>query len=131
MTFRTTVEGNVYEDKVSPNSRGWVFSQNASWKKDNSPIQADLYAAYFNTFDYNSRVYSSEKNMLYSFSIPSFSGEGLRFSAVLRYNLTKNLYISAKAAWTHYYDKDIIGTDQEEIEGRDKIDLYALLRWKF
>ena len=131
MTFRTTLEGNLYNDNISPESRGWVISQNASWKKADSPVQADIFAAYFNTSDYNTRVYSNEKNMLYSFSIPSFYGEGIRLTGVLRYNFTKNLYISAKAAWTHYYDRDIIGSALEEIEGRNKIDIYAQLRWKF
>ena len=131
MTFRTTMEGNVYDDKNSPSGRGWVISQNMSWKKAEHPVQADLFAAYFNTSDYNTRVFSNEKNMLYSFSIPSFYGEGIRLTAVLRYNFTKNVYISAKAAWTHYYDRDVIGSDLEEIKGRDKIDLYAQLRWKF
>ena len=131
MTFRTTLEGNIYDDNTSPSGSGWVISQNASWKKAEHPVQADLFAAYFNTSDYNTRVYSNEKNMLYSFSIPSFYGEGIRLTAVLRYNFSKNVYISAKAAWTHYYDRDKIGTGLEEIEGRDKIDLYAQLRWKF
>ena len=131
MTFRTTLEGNIYEDNTSPSGNGWIISQNASWKKANHPVQADLFAAYFNTSDYNTRVFSNEKNMLYSFSIPSFYGEGIRLTAVLRYNLTKNLYISAKAAWTRYYDRETIGSNLEEIEGRDKIDLYAQLRWKF
>ena len=131
MTFRTTFESNVYNDNISSTSHGWIISQNASWKKAESPVQADMYAAYFNTSDYNTRVFSNEKNMLYSFSIPSFYGEGIRLTAVLRYNFTKNLYISAKAAWTHYYDRDIIGSGLEEIEGRDKIDLYAQLRLKF
>ena len=131
MTFRTTLEGNFYNDNRTPESSGWIISQNMSWKKSNSPIQADMYAAYFKTSDYNTRVYSNEKNMLYSFSIPSFYGEGIRLTAVLRYNFTKNMYISAKAAWAHYYDRDIIGSALEEIEGRNKIDLYAQLRWKF
>ena len=131
MTFRTTLEGNIYEDKITPNNQGWVISQNMSWKKVDSPIQADLFAAYFKTTDYNTRIYSNEKNMLYSFSIPSFYGEGVRLAAVLRYNFTKRLYIQTKAAWVHYYDRDIIGSGLEEIEGRNKMDLYAQLRWKF
>lgn len=131
ITFRTTMEGNIYDDDISSSSQGWILSQSMGWKKANSPIQADLHAAYFNTNDYNTRVFSNEKNMLYSFSIPSFYGEGTRLSVVLRYNFTKRLYISAKAAWTHYYDRDIIGSGLEEINGRDKIDLYAQLRWKF
>ena len=131
MTLRTTAERNVYNDNISSPEHGWVIAQNAGWKKNESPFQTDIYAAYFNTTGYNSRIYSNEKNMLYSFSIPSFYGEGIRLSAVLRYNFTPQLYISAKAAWTHYYDRDIIGTGTEEIEGRNKTDLYAQLRWKF
>ena len=131
MSYRTTLEGNFYEDNITPSSRGLVFSQNASYKKGESPVQFDIFAAYFKTTDYNTRIFSSEKNMLYSFSIPSFYGEGIRLTAVLRYNFSKNLYIQTKAAWVHYYDRDVIGTDNEEIEGHDKIDLYAQLRWKF
>jgi hypothetical protein len=131
MSLRTTMEGNIYDDKISPSGRGWIISQNASYKKSGSPIQTDFFAAYFKTTDYNTRIFSNEKNMLYSFSIPSFYGEGVRLSAVLRYNFSKQLYIQAKAAWVHYFDRDVIGSDLEEIEGRNKIDLYAQLRWKF
>jgi hypothetical protein len=131
MSFRTTFESNVYDENISSPSRGWVISQNAGWKNMKSPIQVDVYAAYFKTSDYDSRIYSNEKNLLYSFSMPSFYGEGLRLSAILRYNFNPRLYLSVKAAWTHYFDRDTIGTDSEEIEGKNKTDLYAQLRWKF
>jgi hypothetical protein len=131
MTLRTTIEGNVYDEHLSSAERGWVVSQNAGWKNPNSPVQIDAYASYFNTTDYDSRIYSNEKNLLYSFSMPSFYGEGVRLSAVLRYNFTPRLYLSVKAAWTYYYDRDTIGTDTEEIEGKNKTDLYAQLRWTF
>jgi hypothetical protein len=131
MTFRSTIEGNVYDDPISSLGRGWAISQNAGWGNTESPVQIDAHVAYFNTTDYNTRIYSYEKNMLYSFSIPSFYGEGIRLSAVVRYHFTPKLYISAKAAWTHYYDRDVIGTGTEEIEGRNKTDLSVQLRWKF
>lgn len=131
MTFRTTIEGNLYDEQVSATTRGWVVSQSAGWKSPQSRLQADLYAAYFKTDDYNTRIYSNEKNLLYSFSIPSFYGEGIRFSTVIRYHLTKKLYFSMKGAWAHYYDRATIGSNLEEIEGCDKIDLYAQVSWKF
>ncbi|MDR1525447.1 MAG: helix-hairpin-helix domain-containing protein [Tannerella sp.] len=131
MTLRTTIEGNVYDEYISSAERGWVVSQNAGWKKPDSPVQIDVYAAYFNTTGYESRIYSNEKNMLYSFSMPFFYGEGIRLSTVLRYNFNPRLYLSVKAAWTHYYDRNTIGTDTEEIAGHDKTDLSAQLRWKF
>ena len=131
MNFRTTFEGNMYDEKDSPVTRGWVISQSVGWKGEKSPVQADFYAAYFNTDDYNTRIYSNEKNMLYSYSIPSFYGEGIRITTVFRYYLTRKIYLSVKAAWVRYYDRSVIGSGLEEIDGRDKIDLQAQISWKF
>ena len=131
MALRTTIEGNVYDETVTSASRGWVISQNAGWKGVDFPLQVDFYAAYFKTDDYNTRIYSSEKNMLYSFSIPSFYGEGTRLTTVLRYYLTRKFHFSMKAAWAHYFDRNTIGTNLEMIDGRDKIDLYMQINWKF
>jgi hypothetical protein len=130
MSFRTTFESNMVDDQSS-DAHGWVISQSAGWNGANVPLQADFYVAYFKTDDYNTRIFSNEKNMLYSFSIPSFYGEGMRLSTVLRYNITRKLYFSMKAAWVRYYDRELIGSGLEEIEGRDKIDLYAQVSWKF
>jgi hypothetical protein len=131
MNFRTSFETNLYKDEVVSSRRGRVISQSAGWKSANSSVQADVYVAYFNTDDYATRIFSHEKNLLYSFSIPSFSGEGVRSATVLRYNFTPDLSLSSKIAWVHYYDRELIGSGLEEIEGRDKIDLSVQLRWKF
>ena len=131
MNFRTTLEGNLYDEKVATVTRGWVVSQSAGWKSEKSPVQADFYAALFKTDDYNTRIYSNEKNMLYSYSIPSFYGEGIRLTSVGRYYFTQKIYFSLKAAWVHYYDRNTIGTGLEEIEGSDKFDLQAQISWKF
>ena len=131
MTFRTTFEGNMYDEPVKPVTQGWVISQSIGWRGQNSPIQADFYGAYFKTDDYNTRIYSNEKNMLYAFSIPSFYGEGIRLSTVMRYYMTKKLNFSFKAAWAHYFDRQTIGSGLEEIAGNNKVDIYAQLSWKF
>jgi hypothetical protein len=49
----------------------------------------------------------------------------------LRYDFSRNFYASLKAAWAHYFDRDSIGTGLEEIAGKDKIDVYAQIRWTF
>ena len=67
----------------------------------------------------------------YAFNMPSFYGDGMRFALTFRLDIWKRLSLSANLAHTHYWDRDLIGTDTEEISGSDKTDLYALLRWKF
>ena len=123
-------EGILYREQ-DQTSRGWMVSQSVGWKPRKDRIQLDLYAAWFHTDDYDTRIYSYEKNLLYSFYTASFYGEGTRLTLVGRWNLTRQLALQAKWAWTHYFDREEIGSGLELIEGSDKIDLYLLLRWKF
>ena len=94
-------------------------------------LQIVCYLALFHSDYFNSRVSSYEKNILYAFNMPSFYGDGMRSALTFRLDIWKRLSLSAKLAHTHYWDRDLIGTDTEEISGSDKTDLYALLRWKF
>ncbi|MDR2145471.1 MAG: helix-hairpin-helix domain-containing protein, partial [Tannerella sp.] len=112
--LRTTFERSFYENSANTN-KGWLISQNFGYNNAEKPFKIDVFAAYFNTDDFNSRIYAYEKNLLYSFSIPSFYGEGVRLSSVLRYDFSRNFYASLKAAWAHYFDRDSIGTGLEEI----------------
>ena len=82
-------------------------------------------------FSYFILLFSITYYLLYSFYTASFYGEGTRLTLVGRWNLTRQLALQAKWAWTHYFDREEIGSGLELIEGSDKIDLYLLLRWKF
>ena len=44
---------------------------------------------YFETDDYNSRIYAYENDLLYSFSIPVFYDKGFRYYLNFNYGLTK------------------------------------------
>ncbi len=129
-TLKTAADG-VYYDEQSKKSLGWMVSQGAGWKPSSLPFQSDVYVAYFHTDDYYSRIYSYEKNILYSFSMPSFYGKGIRMSLSFRWNILERLSLSAKIGHTYYLDRDVIGTEQEEIDGHNKTDIYVLLGYKF
>ena len=61
----------------------------------------------------------------------SFYGKGVRLALSFRWDIVKQLSVSAKLGYTYYADRDVVGTDLEEIEGNIKADIYTLLRWKF
>lgn len=128
--FRTSLDGVIYA-KDKANSKGWMFSQSAGWKPSTLPFQADVYMAYFHTDDYQSRISSFEKNILYAFSMPSFYGKGFRAALSFRIDITKHISVSGKVAHVQYTDREVIGFALEEISGRGKTDIYTLLRWKF
>lgn len=131
LLMRTSADAVLYSEESGERSKGVMLAQSCGWRPASLPFQGDLYAAWFYTDDYSARISSYEKNILYAFNMPSFYGRGVRLSATLRWDIVDRLALSAKLAHTYYADRDVIGTEQEEIEGRNKTDLYVLLRWKF
>jgi hypothetical protein len=129
--FKTSVDGSLYNEKDDSRSKGLMAAQCIGWQPGRLPFQTDLYAAYFRTDDYNTRLSTYEKNILYAFHTLQMYGKGIRFSARLRWDTSDSFSLFAKLASTHYTGRNATGTGLEEIEGNTKTDLSLLLRWKF
>lgn len=93
-----------------------------------SALKWEVQGSYFHTDDHDSRVYISEKNLLYTFYTPSFSGRGWRWGIHLRWNFRKWGMVMAKWGQTRYADRDVIGSGNDQITGSVKSDLQLLLR---
>ena len=65
------------------------------------------------------------------FSNSSLYGQGMRFSLLTRYELSKHLIFQIKYGLTYYSDRKTIGTAMEQINGNVKSDLYLQVRVKF
>lgn len=127
-SFDWVLNGNR---KTGRTSAGWMAAQSAGCKLPVFPLQITMYAAYFHTAGYESRIASYEKNILYAFSMPSCYGEGIRLALSFKIEAVKNGSFSAKIAGTKYFDRDKIGSGLEEITGSIKIDLYTAIQLKF
>lgn len=110
-------------------SNGYMVSEHFGWQKNN--WQLNLATGYFNTDDYNSRIYLYERQMQHDIAFPMFYGEGLRMAFYVRTDITKNLRLSAKLGYTNYFDRSVIGTGQQQIAQSHTTDLDLQLRWKF
>lgn len=130
---RSSVDGILYaEEKTEEESRkGIMIAQSFGWKPLKLPLQSDFYLAWFHTDQYATRISSYERNLLYSFYMPSFYGKGIRLAATFRWDIAKRLSFSFKIGHTRYADREVIGTNLEEIEGKRKTDFYSNLKWKF
>ena len=95
------------------------------------PLNGSLSGSWFRTDDYNSRVYLYEPGLLYAFSNYTFYGKGIRCAFNLRYDYKRKLSFQAKCGWTHYMDRDKIGSGTEEIQGNNKVDLQFQVRFKW
>lgn len=131
VSLRTTIDYNRFHSFGKSVSQGRQFTQMVSYQLPWLPLKAEVQGSYFHTDDYDSRVYSYEKGMLYSFYTPSFQGKGFRLAAHLRYDLNKHWMTMAKIGQTLYSDLDEIGSGDDLIKGNKKADVQILLRLKF
>lgn len=130
-SFRTSLDGVGYKGKSLDMDKGWMIGQAISFQPDEGRLKGDLYAAYFDTDDSSVAVSSFERTPLYVYYKPSFYGQGMRVACSLRYAISRWLMLDLKLSTTHYFDRNKIGTELEEIEGSDKTDLNVVVRWKF
>ncbi|UXP30934.1 helix-hairpin-helix domain-containing protein [Reichenbachiella agarivorans] len=87
--------------------------------------------AIFDTEDYDNRQYVYEKDLLYAFSIPAYSGIGTRSYVMLQYNPTRKLTLWTKYGRYHYDEQiESIGSSNERIDGNIKSEIKFQIRYK-
>lgn len=86
---------------------------------------------YFHTDSYNSRIYLYERGPLYTYSMSSFYGEGIRYWLMARAQISQNLMLAAKVGVTDYFDRSTIGSSYQQIAASSQTDLDLQVRWKF
>lgn len=99
------------------NDNGFLFAQTAHIQPGKWNLNLDLRYAVFRTDSYHTRLYTYENDILYAFSIPSFSGEGQRFYINLRWKTEAQIDLYLKYSSTSYQDRNIISSGSNQIEG--------------
>jgi hypothetical protein len=97
----------------------------------NRNISLSLRYAIFDTKDWNSRISSYEKNILYTYSGEIFYGKGTRIYLLLKGKIIKQLSYWIKYGVTLYSDRDQISSGPYQINGSRKSDIGIQLIWKY
>lgn len=128
LTLKTRVEFCSYNGEAK--ETGFMIFQDIQLKPEKIPIDISTRIAWFDTDSYNSRIYAYENDLLYTFSIPAYYGQGIRTYINLRYKICNKLDFWVKVANTHWTDREIISSGYNEIEGSNKTELKFQLRLK-
>lgn len=122
-------QGDMAYTRHEDSSFGWMLTQSAGYIHSK---RLRLYASvgYFNTDDYNSRVYNYERGMLYSYNNASYYGEGIRYSLLLRSDISKHLTLNCKISTTDYFDRNHISSGYQQIDHSSMTDMEVQLRLK-
>lgn len=131
LSLRTTLDGNRFQLYGKVPTYGYQITQTVACQLPRFPLQITLQGSYFKTDDYDSRVYISEKGLLYTFYTPSFSGSGFRMVANLQCKINSHWMVIAKWGETRYTDREEIGSGYDLIGSNKKTDLQLQLRLKF
>lgn len=113
----------------SGHSKGFMIFQDirSEWEKWRLTAQM----AFFDTDDYDSRIYTFENNVLWTFSIPAFFGQGMRYYLIGEYAFSGRLKVYARFSRTSYTDRDRISSGLQEILGSRQTDSAILIRYSF
>jgi hypothetical protein len=130
-TFRTRVEIQWYDKKGTSPEQGFLTYADIIYKPLQKPYSGNMRLQYFETDNYNSRVYAYENDVLYSFSIPVFYDKGYRYYINCNYDITRKWSFWARFAQTIYPDKNIIGSGLDEIKGNKKTEIKVQGIFKF
>jgi len=84
LTLGTRIE---YKFVDPSGSRGRIMFQEINYSFRNVPITLWVRYCLFNTEDWNSRIYTYENDLLYSFSIPALAGEGSRSYIIAKWKI--------------------------------------------
>lgn len=130
-SLRNRIEWTLYNKEKATRSQGWLFYQDVFWRDVRRGLQANIRIAYFNTQDYNSRLYTYESDVLYASSFPMYYDHGMRGYLNIRWRITRQLDLWTRYALTQYFDRETVGSGLDEIMGSKRSEIKFQIRWQW
>ncbi|MDR0540799.1 MAG: helix-hairpin-helix domain-containing protein [Dysgonamonadaceae bacterium] len=130
LKINTQTDYNQYMS-FAHNSQGWSWIQSFSYISPSNRFQVDGGILYFHTDNWDTRISVFEKNILYASGFPVYYGQGLRYYTVIKWKIAKPLTFYFKCGSTHYFDREAIGSGLDMIQGKEKTDIYCLIKYNF
>lgn len=124
--LQAQVDGAILSGQV--NSRGIMVSQQFDWNYRWLQLHANV--GWFRSDDYDSRLYQYERSVRYDFSFPAYYGHGVRYAFMASAKL-RRLTLSAKVGVTDYFDRAVISSSYQQIDGSSQTDISLQAAYKF
>ena len=130
ITLRQRLDAMWYNVGGPLESRGFLAFFDVFYKPALKPFSANLRLQYFETDDFNSRIYAYENDVLYGFSIPPFPDKGYRYYLNISYDLTKKLTFWVRWAQFIYSNRTTVGSGLDEISDKKRSEVKLQILWR-
>ncbi|MCF8453269.1 MAG: helix-hairpin-helix domain-containing protein [Pedobacter sp.] len=110
---------------------GFLSFQDIIYDPMGSKISGNFRFAIFETSGFNTRIYSYENDVLYSYSVPAYQGKGIRFYINGRYTISRGTDLWLRYALVSYANQEVIGSGGDLISGNKRSDIRLQLRFQF
>lgn len=104
----------------SASGKGMLLLQDASYTFGRIPVTIWMRYCIFSTGGWDSRLYTYENDLLYSFSVPALSGEGSRSYMMVKWKISQRAEARFKYGITSLKEKDVI-ENREELKFQMKL----------
>lgn len=128
ISFKSRIQFSSYKQSNAA-TYGYAIIQDINF--DFGKIRLSTSFALFDTDDWDNRQYVYEKDVLWAFSIPVYSGKGVRTYLLMRYKFNRKTDIWLKIARFRYIDQNTVGSSLNEIQGSKKTEIKVQVRYKF
>ena len=141
LTLRNRVEFAWYDIKTSSDFTGFLVYQDVLVKPVGANYSFNARYAFFDTDDYDSRIYAYENDILNEYYIPAYNGRGIRFYINTRFRFDRHLtfelrYEATRLSQPFLNDKgeitnDGFGSGNSEILGRTRSQFKTQIKYRF
>ena len=100
-------------------------------KYDRKKLATIFRLQYFETTNYDSRIYVYESDVLYGFSVPAFYDKGLRYCFNIHYRLTRNFECWLRWSQTIYTDQKTLGSGLDETASNRRSEIKVQIQFVF
>lgn len=131
LELRSRIDWGFSQSGSGSKSTGFAVYQDILYRPLGFPLAFTARFSIFDTQGFGTRFYAYENDVLYNFSIPAYYNRGTRFYINLRYRLTRNITLEYRISQTYWANQPTIGSGSEEINGQNRTQTSAQLRFRF
>ena len=131
LSFRNRVEVVKYQKGVPRAEFGLMAYQDVIYRPKGTMFSGNLRLAYFKTASYDSRIYSFENDVLYTYTVLPLQHEGLRTYINLQITPVKSLDFWARYSAYRYLNQQTVGSGLDLIQGKLKSEVRLQMRYRF